>query len=61
MAPTQHTTQKPKRNIKYGDIFKLKNNIILCGDSSDESYIKDLERAEDKEVFLEYDGLELIK
>lgn len=55
------TTQKPKRNIEYGDIFKLKNNIILCGDPSDESYIKDLERAEDKEVFIEYNNLELIK
>ena len=61
VAQTPHTTQKPKRNIQYGDIFKLKNNIILCGDASDESYVKDLERAEDKEVFLEYDGLELIK
>ena len=57
----QETTQKPKRSIGYGNIYKVKNNIILCGDSSDESYINDLEKAEDKELFLEYDGLELIK
>lgn len=61
LTSSSQTTQKPKRNIQYGNIFKLKNNIILCGDSSDESYIEDLEKVEDKEVFLEYDGLELIK
>ena len=57
----RESAKTPNRTIKYGDIYKIKNNIIMFGDSDDEDDLMELERIEEDELLLDNPKLQLIK
>ena len=57
----RNSVKTPNRTIKYGDVYKIKNNIIMFGDSDDEDDLMELERIEEDELLLDNPKLQLIK
>lgn len=53
--------QTPNKSIKYGEIYKIKNNIIMYSDSDDSDNLDELMKLEEEKLILDESDLELIK